>query len=218
MIGVIDGSSPKGVESAGDQVERHAMLRKIRLQAVSVARERRKTSRRDAANLWRGQRFRWAVESGGRQAQLRRKRKAVSGESADGGCAISPPAGFLFVFFAVGFYLAQFYGEISALIEQRRAALTSAIYSAPFPIRAGDDLDRSGLLDRLARLSYSQVPSASSPGEYTRVKTAIAIYLRSFQVGAKEYPAEMVRVSLDGIRIAGVADSFGVPSRRDARA
>ncbi len=119
-------------------------------------------------------------------------------------------AGFLLVFFAVGFYLAQLYGEISALIEQRRAALTSAIFSAPFPIRAGDDLDRSGLLDRLARLSYSQVPSASSPGEYTRVKTAIAIYLRSFKIGAKEYPAEMVRVSLAGTRIAGVADSFGV--------
>ncbi len=118
--------------------------------------------------------------------------------------------GFLLVFFAVGFYLAQVYGEISALIEQRRAALTSAIFSAPFPIRAGDDLDRSGLLDRLAQLSYSQVPSANSPGEYTRVKTAIAIYLRSFNVGAKEYPAEMVRVSLAGTRIAGVADSFGV--------
>ena len=118
--------------------------------------------------------------------------------------------GFILVFFAVGFYLAQLYGEISALIEQRRAALTSAIFSAPFPIRAGDDLDRSGLLDRLAQLSYSQVPSANTPGEYTRAKNAISIYLRSFKVGAKEYPAELVRVSLQGTRIAGVADSFGV--------
>jgi len=118
--------------------------------------------------------------------------------------------GFLLVFFAVGFYLAQLYGEISALIEQRRAALTSAIFSAPFPIRAGDDLDRSGLLDRLAQLSYSPVPSADAPGEYTRTKNAIAIYLRSFKAGAKEYPAEIVRVRLQGTRIAGVADSFGV--------
>ena len=118
--------------------------------------------------------------------------------------------GFLLAFFAVGFYLAQLYGEISALIEQRRAALTSAIFSAPFPIRAGDDLDRSGLLDRLAQLSYSPVPAANTPGEYTRAKNAIAIYLRSFKVGAKEHPSEMVRVSLQGTRIAGVADSFGV--------
>ncbi|MGA6971815.1 MAG: PBP1A family penicillin-binding protein [Candidatus Binatus sp.] len=118
--------------------------------------------------------------------------------------------GFLLVFFAIGFYLAQLYGEISALIEQRRAALTSAIFSAPFPIRAGDDFDRSGLLDRLAQLSYSQVPFASAPGEYTKAKNAIAIYLRKFNVGAKEYPAEMVRVALDGTRITLVADSFGV--------
>jgi len=117
---------------------------------------------------------------------------------------------FLLAFFAVGFYLAQLYGEISALIEQRRAALTSAIFSAPFPIRAGDDLDRSGLLDRLAQLSYSPAPSANTPGEYTRAKSALAIYLRSFKFGAKEYPSEMVRVSLQGTRIAGVADSFGV--------
>ena len=118
--------------------------------------------------------------------------------------------GLLLAFFAMGFYLAQLYGEISALIEQRRAAMTSAIFSAPFPIVAGDDLDRSGLLDRLAQLSYSQVPSSNAPGEYTRAKNAIAIYLRSFYVGAKQYPAEMVRVSLEGTRIAVVADSFGV--------
>src|ERR1700722_17398358 len=117
---------------------------------------------------------------------------------------------FLLAFFAVGFYLAQLYGEISALLEQRRAALTIAIFSAPFPIRAGDDLDNSGLLDRLAQLSYSPAPSANTPGEYTRAKSALAIYLRSFKFGAKEYPSEMVRVSLQGTRIAGVADSFGV--------
>jgi penicillin-binding protein 1B len=118
--------------------------------------------------------------------------------------------GFLLVFFAIGFYVAQLYGEISALIEQRRAALTSAIFSAPFPIRAGDDLDRSGLLDRLAQLSYSEVPTANAPGEYTKAPHALALYLRAFQFGARHYPSEMVRVRLDGTRIAGVADSFGV--------
>jgi penicillin-binding protein 1B len=123
--------------------------------------------------------------------------------------------GFLLVLFGIGFYVAQLYGEISVLIEQRRAALTSAVFSAPFSIRAGDDLDHSGLLDRLAHLSYSQVPSATTPGEYTRTPRAIAIYLRSFHFGAREYPAEMVRVSLQGTRISGVADAFGV-SKSDA--
>jgi penicillin-binding protein 1B len=116
----------------------------------------------------------------------------------------------LLAFFAVGFYIAELYSEISTMIEQRVAALTSAIYSAPHTIRAGDDLDRSGLLDRLAQLGYSQVPAADTPGEYTKAPRAIAIYLRPFHVGAKSYPAEMVRVILDGTRVSGVADSFGV--------
>jgi penicillin-binding protein 1B len=116
----------------------------------------------------------------------------------------------LFVFFAGGFYLAQLYGEISALIEQRRAALTSAIYSAPHPIRAGDDIDRSGLLDRLAQLSYAPVAAANTPGEYSRSPHAIAIYLRAFRFGARNVPAELVRVGLNGERIVAVADSFGV--------
>ncbi len=152
------------------------------------------------------------MSGGGRQPAKPNPPKQKSSEWRIRGWRVRNLAagGFLLIFFAVGFYLAQLYGEISALIEQRRAALTSAIFSAPFPIRAGDDLDRSGLLDRLAQLSYSPVPSANTPGEYTRAKNAIAIYLRSFKVGAKQYPAELVRVGLQGTRIAGVADSFGV--------
>ncbi|HYL60544.1 MAG TPA: transglycosylase domain-containing protein, partial [Candidatus Acidoferrales bacterium] len=119
-------------------------------------------------------------------------------------------AAMLLVLFGTGFYLAQLYGEISALIEQRRAALTSAIYSAPHPIRAGDAVDRSGLLDRLTQLSYTPVAAANTPGEYSKAPRAIAIYLRAFRSGALSYPAQLVRVSLDGERITGVADSFGV--------
>ena len=41
---------------------------------------------------------------------------------------------FLLTTFAGGFYLANLYNNISQLIAQRRAALTSAIYSAPLEI------------------------------------------------------------------------------------
>src|SRR5258708_14184788 len=92
--------------------------------------------------------------------------------------------GALFILFAIGFYLAQLYGEISALIEQRRAALTSAIYSAPHPIRVGDDVERSALLDRLAQLRYSRVPVANTPGADTKATRATPTYLRPFRCGA----------------------------------
>ena len=39
---------------------------------------------------------------------------------------------FLIAAFTSGFYLANLYASTSVLIEQRRAALTSAIYSAPW--------------------------------------------------------------------------------------
>src|SRR5215469_6638864 len=115
--------------------------------------------------------------------------------------------------FALGFYLAQLYGEISAMIERREAALTSSIYSAPAPIRVGGEIERMGLLDRLNQLSYSASASAASPGEYSKSPRAIDIYVRAFRVGMKDYPARLVRVVIDGTRIAGVADSYGVAMR-----
>ncbi len=117
--------------------------------------------------------------------------------------------------FGIGFYLAQVYEDVSALIEQRRAALTSAIYSAPAPIRVGSDLARSHLLNRLAHLSYTQRPAAKSPGEYSQTSNAIAIYTRAFSLAGVEHPAGLVRINLNGTAITGVADDYGV-AKRDA--
>jgi penicillin-binding protein 1B len=112
--------------------------------------------------------------------------------------------------FAFGFYLAQLYGEISEMIAQREAALTSAVFSAPAPIRVGGDIERMGLFDRLNQLSYSASAGAASPGEYSKSPRAVDIYVRAFRVGTRDFPARLVRVVLDGTRIAGVADSYGV--------
>jgi penicillin-binding protein 1B len=117
---------------------------------------------------------------------------------------------FLVAFFSLGFYLAQLYSEISAMIEQREAALTSAIYSAPAPIRAGDDVERVGLFDRLDQLSYSSSPNATAPGEYTRTPRAISIFQRGFRVGMRDYPARIIRIVVDHSKIVEVADAYGV--------
>jgi penicillin-binding protein 1B len=119
-------------------------------------------------------------------------------------------AAFLMASFAGGYYLAQLYGDISAMIAERRAALTSAIYSAPTVLRAGENIDHLHLLDRLAHLSYSQTAAPDVPGEYAVRPGLIEIYTRGYLVGAIDHPAALVRVSLDGGRIAGVADAFGV--------
>jgi penicillin-binding protein 1B len=117
--------------------------------------------------------------------------------------------------FGIGFYLAQVYEDVSVLIEQRRAAMTSAIYSAPAPIRIGNDLERSHLLNRLAHLSYTERSVAQSPGEFSRTRNSITIYTRSFDLAGVEHPAGLVRINLNGAEITGVADEYGV-AKRDA--
>jgi 1A family penicillin-binding protein len=121
---------------------------------------------------------------------------------------------FLLSAFAGGFYLAGVYAEISTLIEQRRAALTSAIYSAPLEVYPGDEIAAVHLLDRLAALSYSRVQNPSEPGEYSMVPGAMTIYARAFNIGTRHYPAAPIRLAFEDGRVTGIADAFGIAMPR----
>jgi penicillin-binding protein 1B len=116
----------------------------------------------------------------------------------------------LLAVFSGGFYLASLYNDISQLIAQRRAALTSAIYSAPLEIIVGDEIGPLHLIDRLERLSYSRVQQPSHPGEYSMEPGTMAIYVREFRLSDRGYPATLIRLTFDGGRVTGIADSFGV--------
>ncbi len=85
--------------------------------------------------------------------------------------------------FAFGFYLAGVYGEISELIEQRKAALTSSVFSAPTMLESGQDINQVRLIDRLRRLSYTRVNAVAQPGEYLQTPNRITIYRRPFRLG-----------------------------------
>ena len=111
--------------------------------------------------------------------------------------------------FGLGFYLAQLYGEISGVIEQRRAALTSTIYSAPKVIAPGDDVARAHLFERLRRLSYSEVATVNGPGEFAVGSGRVTVYARPFRLGVREFPATLLRFSLSGTRITALSDLFG---------
>lgn len=114
-----------------------------------------------------------------------------------------------------GFYLASLYSEISTMIEERRAALSSAVFSAPHLIRPGDDVARSQLLDRLSSLSYTPVATATTPGEYAKTASSIAIYLRGYRQGPRQVAPGLVTVSLKGAQITAVQDASG-DARSDA--
>jgi penicillin-binding protein 1B len=129
---------------------------------------------------------------------------------------IAAGSGFLALTFALGFYLAGLYENISTLIEERHAALTSAIYSAPTIIHLGDDIDHLNLVDRLRRLSYTQTQSPTAPGEFATMPGAMWIYVREFRIGTRDYPAALMRLVLHGKKVTGVADSYGVAQKTAA--
>jgi len=119
---------------------------------------------------------------------------------------------FALVVLSTGIYLAALHSEISTLLEQRRAALSSSVFSAPHRIRIGDDIHHSQLLDRLTSLSYTAVASAQTPGEYARSASEITIYLRGFRQGARQYASQLVQVRLAGGEIVAVNDATGAPA------
>src|ERR1700730_7100493 len=86
-------------------------------------------------------------------------------------------AGVLILFaFGIGFYLAQVYVDISEMIAERRAALTSAIYSAPLEAAPNDEVGPLPLVDRLEHLSYSRVENVPHPGEYSMVPGSMTLF------------------------------------------
>lgn len=118
-------------------------------------------------------------------------------------------AAVLILAFSLGFYLAGLYAEISELIEQRAAALTSAIYSAPATLRPDTGLAQSHLEERLAELDYTRVATVSHPGEYSQTPAAITLFVRDFKVGVHEYPSQTVRLETAKGRVAGITDASG---------
>ncbi len=116
--------------------------------------------------------------------------------------------------FGIGFYLAQVYVDISELIEERHAALTSAIYSAPLEVAPGDELGPLHLIDRLDHLSYSRVVNVAHPGEYSMQPGSMTLFVREFAIGSRGFPASMVRLAFNGNRVSTIADSFGASRDR----
>jgi penicillin-binding protein 1B len=122
----------------------------------------------------------------------------------------------LVVAFGIGFYLAQVYIDISELIQERRAALTSAIYSAPLEVAANDEIGPLHLIGRLENLSYSRVDNVVHPGEYSMVPGSMTVFVREFAIGSHGSPASLVHLTFSGTHVNGISDSFGASMDRFA--
>ncbi len=96
------------------------------------------------------------------------------------------------------------YREMQRLKIDSIWRLPSKIYSRETIIAQGTDIERIGLLDRLERLRYREVPEARAAGEFSRDPQGITVYIHPFQLMGKSYEALPVRIMLDGSQVARI--------------
>lgn len=104
-----------------------------------------------------------------------------------------------------------FLGGLSAYREMKRLRvdsiwrLPSRVYSRELVMAPGMDIERAGLLERLARLRYREVSDVSAPGEFSRDSRGITVFIHPFQLLEKKHDAVPVRLSLNDGQIARIA-------------
>lgn len=79
------------------------------------------------------------------------------------------------------------------------------IHAAPYSFKVGDDLDRTELLERLARLGYTESPSpVPEPGQWNESGSALTLFLRHSPLSDQGVVSGLVTISLDWRRIRSI--------------
>jgi penicillin-binding protein 1B len=106
-----------------------------------------------------------------------------------------PPA--IYYFYV---YYQSLEAEVVARFSGKRWDIPSRIYSDSLTIYPGQNLSDLGFFERLARLNYHPVPDGkvASRGEYSydKAKGRLVIFLHSFSYPDRNFPGEMVAMSL----------------------
>ncbi|MFQ5580366.1 MAG: PBP1A family penicillin-binding protein [Nitrospiria bacterium] len=107
-----------------------------------------------------------------------------------------------------GFYLFFLDALVVKKFEGQRWKLPSKIYSAPFILSSGVDIEKTGLASRLKRLSYHPVKTpVRNPGEFFLSDDEVQIYLHEFAYPDHVESGYPVSLSLsEGKKIARIMD------------
>ena len=132
--------------------------------------------------------------------------------SRGGACQLVLVAASVLALGAVGYWAAQAWScyrdlekQVADKFSGRRWELPSRVYSAPFPIYPGMDLERVGFVERLISLGYVEVPGpVREPGDYRRTgRKALDVVLRGGP-GHGEVP-RLVRIDVVDGRIGRIS-------------
>lgn len=109
--------------------------------------------------------------------------------------------GIVLIFSSLPFlgYLVYLDQKVVRKFEGQRWKLPSKIYSIPFRLRTGMDIEGARLLARLQRLGYYQVFNpVRKPGEFHRAEDGLEIYLHDFPYPSRPFSGFPVLLSLEG--------------------
>jgi penicillin-binding protein 1B len=116
--------------------------------------------------------------------------------------------GFLVLLLLGGIWV---YRESVGRFQVRRLRLPTRIYADYTPLATGRAMGGDDLLEKLDRLGYREAERLTQPGDFTRADGGVDIYTRAFTHPTGEYPAQQIRVVVQGTQIASVV------SLREAR-
>ncbi|HLG23159.1 MAG TPA: transglycosylase domain-containing protein, partial [Candidatus Manganitrophaceae bacterium] len=113
----------------------------------------------------------------------------------------------LFVLFLLLLYIFYLDYQVIRKFEGQRWKLPSKIYSAPFTLFAGVDLDKTYLISRLKRLAYRPVKQpVQHPGEYYLTPDDLEIFLHEFSYPDRLQSAYPLSVSFSQGKIDRLVD------------
>jgi penicillin-binding protein 1B len=106
--------------------------------------------------------------------------------------------------------LAHFTTRVAQRFEGRRWNLPSRIYSDLYVLRPGDAATQAGLVAKLGRLYYREVPGPPErPGHFTLVKDGLVIQTRAFRYPGRSFPGIAAKLTFAGGRVKAVTDPSG---------
>src|SRR5262249_55199330 len=106
--------------------------------------------------------------------------------------------------------LAHFTTRVAQRFEGRRWNLPSRIYSDLYVLRPGDAATETGLVAKLERLYYQQVPGPPErPGHFTLHKDGLEIQTRQFRYPGRSFPGIAAKLTFAGNRVKSVTDFSG---------
>jgi penicillin-binding protein 1B len=116
---------------------------------------------------------------------------------------------FLLVLLAGAGWTAYLDFRVRSEFEGRRFALPARIYARPLELHAGLRVQKEAVVQELRDLGYRDVPREAEYGWYVRTGEGLEIATRPFVFWDGLQAPRRVKVSFDGGKVSGVADSEG---------